>query len=569
MLTELSIKNFALIDDLTLEFGQGLNILTGETGAGKSILIGALGVILGEKRSPDWLRQGADEGEVEALFQLPENQNITPFLAESGLSVEDELIIRRTFSSDGKSKCYVNGRAFPLSFLKDLGDLMVDIHGQHEHQSLLKSDNQLSLLDSFAGTESLESSLISDISLLRKKEGELAKIKEREAERGERIDYLTFQINEIASSGIDEVDEEALIAEKKLMQHAEQRSGVGLEAYDLLYGGEGSAVEKFNDSFKLLDKITHIDPRIGEISKGMREGLYAIEEGASALRDYIDSIEVDPDKLAEIDERLAEVNRLKRKYGGSIEAVMAKMASMQEELDGFEEMGERGELLDGEIEELRKVVSTGCVKLADRREEAGGRLGQEVSEGLKGLRMDNALFEVRFDYGEDGGSFVSYRGKNVPLTAKGIGKIEFYFSSNLGVDAKPLAKIASGGELSRVMLILKNIIAGKDSVPILIFDEIDTGMGGKAADLVGRKIKEVSARHQLFCVTHLPQIASMADNHFFIEKIAQEGRTVVLAKRLTDKERVDEIARMSGGVLVTETTRRHAEEMIESRKRLD
>jgi DNA repair protein RecN (Recombination protein N) len=566
MLAQLSIKNFALIDELKLEFAQGLNILTGETGAGKSILIDALGVVLGEKRKADWLRQGEEEGEVEAVFELPENSRISSFLEEGGLAEGEELFIRRTFSADGKSKCYVNGRSFPVSFLKELGDLMVDIHGQHEHQSLLKPANQILLLDSFAGTEADERELLKNISALRKKEKELSDIKAKEAERAERIDYLTFQINEIDSSGIADINEEELANEKKLMQHAEQRSGVGQEAYDLIYGGDGSAVEKLNDAFKLLEKIINIDPKIEEIAGGMREGLYAVEEGATELRNYISEIEFDPDRFAEIDEILAEANRLKRKHGESIEAVLAKKFAMEEELANFEGMDERGGLLEREIKELKDIVSAGCVNLADKREEGAGRLNIEVTDGLKMLRMDNAQFEVRFDYGEDENSFVTYKGKNVPLTSNGIGKIEFYFSSNLGVDAKPLAKVASGGELSRVMLILKNILAGKDSVPVLIFDEIDTGMGGKAADLVGRKIKEVSARHQLFCVTHLPQIASMADNHFFIKKFTEDGKTLVSAKLLNDKERIDEIARMSGGVNVTETTLRHAEEMIESRK---
>ncbi len=563
MLKELRIKNYAIIDGLNIDFKAGLNILTGETGAGKSIIIESLGLILGERASDESIRSGEDSATVEAVYDISRVKNIKEKLSESGIKAENnELIIRRQISRSGKNRSYINDSAVNLSLLKDIGDMLVDIHGQHEHQTLLHPENHSIVLDLFGNTLLLREKCRENYSNLQNLQREVNELINKERERVQKIDLLTFQKEEIDKAELKIGEDDDLKNEKNLLQNAERLHRYATESYEALYSTEGSVIEKLNSVITNIIEINKIDSSAGKILDDGKEALFEIEDIASRIRDYTGKIEFNPDRLSEIDDRLAEITALKRKYGTNIEDVLTYRKKIDEDLEILSKSQERMDGLSAEIEKLKKEMEDVSMELAREREKAADRFESMIEKELKELKMEKVRFKVNFSYEEDDTSFIKYKGKPVKLFPEGIGKIEFFFSPNIGEDLKPLSKIASGGELSRVMLSIKNILTNKDSIPVLIFDEVDAGIGGGVAEIVGEKLKKVSKGRQVFCITHLPQIASRADSHFLIAKKTSNNRTITSIKELKDDERVEEIARMAGGKVITDTVRKHAEEMI-------
>ena len=563
MLKELRIKNYAIIDELSIDFKAGLNILTGETGAGKSIIIESLGLILGERASDESIRSGEDSASVEAVYDISRVKNIKEKLSESGIETENnELIIRRQISRSGKNRSYINNSAVNLSLLKDIGDMLVDIHGQHEHQTLLHPENHSIVLDLFGNILPLREKCRENYSNLQNLQREVNELINKERERVQKIDLLNFQKEEIDKAELNTDEDEELKREKNLTQNAERLHRYATESYDILYSSEGSVTEKLNTVITAIGELSRIDSSTEKILNDGREVLFQIEDLASRIRDYSDKIEFNPNRLSEIDDRLAEITALKRKYGANIEDILNYRKKIDEDLEILSKSQERMDRLTTEIEKLKKEMEDTLMKLAREREKASDRFESMIEKELKELKMEKVRFKVEFFYEEDDSSFIKYKGKPVKFFPEGIGKIEFFFSPNIGEDLKPLSKIASGGELSRVMLSIKNILTNKDSIPVLIFDEVDAGIGGGVAEVVGEKLKKVSKGRQVFCITHLPQIASRADTHFQIAKKTSNGRTITSIKELKGEERVEEIARMAGGKIITDTVRRHAEEMI-------
>jgi len=563
MLKELRIKNYAIIDELSIDFKAGLNILTGETGAGKSIIIESLGLILGERASDESIRSGEDSAAVEAVYDISKIKNIKEKLSESGIETENnELIIRRQISRSGKNRSYINNSAVNLSLLKDIGDMLVDIHGQHEHQTLLHPENHSIVLDLFGNILPLREKCRENYSNLQNLQREVNELINKERERVQKIDLLNFQKEEIDKAELNTDEDEELKREKNLTQNAERLHRYATESYDILYSSEGSVTEKLNTVITAIGELSRIDSSTEKILNDGREVLFQIEDLASRIRDYSDKIEFNPNRLSEIDDRLAEITALKRKYGANIEDILNYRKKIDEDLEILSKSQERMDRLTTEIEKLKKEMEDTLMKLAREREKASDRFESMIEKELKELKMEKVRFKVEFFYEEDDSSFIKYKGKPVKFFPEGIGKIEFFFSPNIGEDLKPLSKIASGGELSRVMLSIKNILTNKDSIPVLIFDEVDAGIGGGVAEVVGEKLKKVSKGRQVFCITHLPQIASRADTHFQIAKKTSNGRTITSIKELKGEERVEEIARMAGGKIITDTVRRHAEEMI-------
>ncbi|MEK6589382.1 MAG: DNA repair protein RecN [Nitrospinota bacterium] len=570
MLKELHLKNYAIIDELNIDFKPGLNMLTGETGAGKSIIIDALGLVLGERASDECIRSGEDSATIEAVFDISDQFynktktiKIRESLMKSGIEAEEnEIIIRRQVSRSGKNRSYVNGNVINLSGLKDIGDMLVDIHGQHEHQTLLHHENHYAVLDSFGNTVVLREKCREHYVRLKSLQMEVNELINKERERMQRIDMLNFQKDEIDKADLKTDEEEYLKKEKNLFQNAERLHRYAIETYDILYSSDRSVIEKLNTAITGITEINRIDSTTENILKDVREVLFQIEDIASRIRDYREKIEFNPERLSEIDDRLAEISSLKRKYGSGIEEILKYRKDIEIEFINISKSQERLEGLTTEIENLKRELKKLSIDLASERERTAEQFESQMEKELRELKMDKVRFRVDFSYEIDDSSYIQYKGKNVRLFPEGIDRIEFFFSSNIGEDLKPLSKIASGGELSRVMLAIKNILTTTDSIPILVFDEVDAGIGGGVAEVVGEKLKKVSKNHQVFCITHLPQIASHGDVHFQITKKTSAGRAVVSIKELRGEDRVNEIARMTGGKVITEAAKRHAEEMI-------
>ncbi|MFQ5559378.1 MAG: DNA repair protein RecN [Nitrospinota bacterium] len=562
MLARLSIRNIAIIESVEIEFGEGLNIITGETGAGKSILITSVGLILGNRITDPILRTGAQTGFIEAVFILSDISFVESTLENAGIELEPELIIKRTFSETGKNRHFVNGCSVSLSFLKELGSRLVDIHGQYDHQTLLHPENQLNVLDEYAKTTSFRTLMQEKYVALHDIGVEIEKISSAEKERAERAEFLKFQKNEIDEAGLTGVDEEALKKRQELLKSAEARSSLAGAAYQALYGEEGACLEKLATVLAALEEIEKHDSTLHGKTEELRAAFFAIEDISRFLREYFDQVTCLPEELMEIENKTSTLQSLKRKYGHSVEDILLKRDEIGAELDALGSAAGRKEALEKQCATPKKEIEEISTSLAEKREKAARHFKKEVERELRELKMGKVIFDVVFAYKEDPGSFVRLNGKPVFIHSKGIGQMGFFFSPNEGEENRPLSKIASGGELSRVMLALKKVLAEKDKTPVLIFDEIDTGISGGTAEIVGRKIKEVASCHQVFCITHLPQIASRGKNHFLIRKDVIDGKTKTRTDEISGQERVQEIARMAGGVEITDTTLKHAREMI-------
>jgi DNA repair protein RecN (Recombination protein N) len=557
MLRELSIKNLAIIDELTTSFTEGLNVISGETGAGKSIIMGALSLLLGERASNDLIRSSEESAEVEALFDIRGENGIREKLDAMGLYDGNELLMKRTVSRSGKNRVYINGNLATLGMLSSLSEFLVNICGQHEHQVILDADNHIDILDEFGDLlpQRIEySGLYNEYQVLLRR---LEELKAVNREKGEREELLRFQLKEIGESGLKIGEDAELQGERKILVNAQKLKEYAEESYDILYGREGSVLEGFVRAVKNLKEIKTIDSGLEISDEEMESVEFGLEEIAYTLRDYKKGLVYNPQRIEEIDDRLEYLGRLKRKYGGEIGHILEKEKTIEEELGLISSMEQEIEKTSEKIAENHAIVLQKARELSQKRRDAARVLEKDVEREIHSMMMNNTGFEVRFQESPE-------ENDGTPLNPKGIDSLEFYLSTNIGEDMKPLNKIASGGELSRIVLAMKKVLAMTASVGTVVFDEVDSGIGGAAAEAVGEKLKDVSTHHQVICITHLPQIACFGNTHFLVTKKVNKGRTTTGINFLDESERVDEITRMLGGLEITEKTREHAREMLKA-----
>lgn len=559
MLHELRIKNFAIIDELNLSFEKGLNILTGETGAGKSIIIGAVGLLLGDRVTADVIRSQSETASVEAIFDISDDDRLKQVVADMGFPAEDdEFIIRRLISRSGKNRAFINGRAATLYNLGTVSERLINICGQHEHQIILNTDNHLDILDEFGNLLSERDSyfvLYSEYQRLKEKIDALHQLRSR---REEKTEWLKFQLQEIQEINPQPHEDITLNDEKKVLVNFQKISDGLQHAYDLLYGDRDSIISKLKEVQNQVKEIKKIDVHFNLSDSDIEEAFITLQDAALILRDYGKSLCFDAVRLAAIDERLELINKLKRKHGGSLERVLSKKQEIEEELRMASAVEEELEKVEAERKIIIEKLKQSAERLSALRKKAAKKLQESVEIEIHALNMPHASFDVHF---RDTDSVDSYG-------SQGMDNVEFYLAANQGEDAKPLNRIASGGELSRIILALKNVLSRTGSVSTMVFDEVDNGIGGAVAEIVGRKLKEVSVNHQVICITHLPQIACYADKHMYVSKKTMGGRTVTAVEEIEGESQIEEISRMLGGVEVTKTTRDHAREMIANARSL-
>ena len=562
MIKEIRIRNFAIIENLAVTFDKGLNVLTGETGAGKSIIIDALNLLLGGRADTDSIRSGEANAFVEAVFDITDP--ITRDLVlESGIEMEEgELLVKRQISNTGKNRCLLNDSPVTVSTLAKIGDRLVDLHGQHDHQTLLHPEVHVELLDLYGKCKSIRDEFAGSFSDYQAQTKKLHSMKMDEQELLQKQEFLSFQLKEIDEAHLSEEEEEEVKTERNKLKHAGQiREGLQ-KSQALLNDEGGSIVENLGQVLKELESVLNIDPELSETVERSRSAFYELEEVVESIRSYDRSLEFNPGRLEEIEDRLAEINGLKRKYGNDIAEILKRREEIAEELEQLASNEENMKALEDELKKKEMVIAKLAIELAEKRETAAKTLTKCVEKELKELSMGNVQLDVRFDYPADDEGFILFRKKRMKPTPTGLGSLEFLFSPNQGEELRPLAKIASGGELSRVMLALKSILNDQDTVPVMIFDEVDTGIGGRVAEKVGTKLQKVSNTKQVFCITHLPQIAGMAFSHFRVEKEVKGKRTRSTIRQLEQEERVEELARMSSGEKITDASLEHAREML-------
>ncbi len=564
MLISLYAKNYLLIDELRIAFEGGLNIITGETGAGKSILIGALGALLGDRLQKEAIRSGADKAIIEGEFHVPGTSGLQEFVAVNDLDdPRGVLLIRREVAVTGKSRCFINDTPVSVALLAELGELLVDLHGQHEHQRLLKVAHHGAYLDAFAGLhaeiEAFKAAYQHFVAAIR----ELRETQARAAQLAQSRDFMQFQLQEIEAVAPAAGEEEGLLNEEQILRHAEllyERSG---SLFQRLYEGEGSAAELLTAASTDLGQLLEIDQRFAALKEECENARILVDELAKSIRHYNQSITFEPERLEKIRERLAALNGLKRKHGGTLDAVIALRDRLKSELDLVENLSETLSALSKNLEAERLQMAGRTQELAQRRQKAATLFSQQVVESLALLGMPKARFEVQQASAPGNEEpWVLLDGKAVRIGPRGADHLAFLLAANPGQEIRPLADVASGGEVSRVMLALKTILAEADQVPVLVFDEIDIGISGRIAQAVGGSLRELARRHQVICITHLPQIASMADHHFLVEKGGDDTSTRTTIRRLNAEENVRQIASLIGGARVTETHLRSARELI-------
>ncbi len=565
MLQSLYIKNYVLIDEIRVEFRSGLSIITGETGAGKSILIGALGAVLGDKLTKDVIRSGADKSIIEAEFALDRCPAIRSYLQAHEVEIEEDfLIIRREVSQNGKSRCYINDQPVPVNVLAEIGDLLVDLHGQHAHQLLLQVPYHGEYLDEYAGLTSPLAQLKEAFHRFSNSLKELEQLQEKAQEAQRSREFMQFQLNEIAAVAPQLDEEEALKAEENILRNSELLAEKTSQLFQKLYEADESVSEILTAAEADLQQLAQIDARFSPMVSDCQNARIVVTELAQTLNHYSRSISFDPERLEKIRNRLAALAVLKKKYGGTIESVLALQAKLRAELDLVDHLQERIDTLRKEIEENRLKVAELSQQISQQRRRAGEVLAADIEAVLNDLGMARARFQIRQQVVTTHHEpFILLDGEMVRVGPRGYDQIEFLLAANPGEDFKPLTVVASGGEISRVMLALKSLLAETDRVPVLIFDEIDIGISGRIAQAVGRRLRLLAKSHQVICITHLPQIASMADHHFLVEKSGDEKQTKTAIRILNREERIQQVAALLGGERVTETHLRSAEELIE------
>jgi DNA repair protein RecN (Recombination protein N) len=590
MLQLLNISNIALIDELQVDFDNGLNLLTGETGSGKSIIVDALGVLIGGRFSTDLLKSGTERGFIEGLFLVSANPDLVRVLTDAGLSSENddesfELIIRREISTTGRNKIFINNQLATQSLLRDLRQFLVDIHGQGDQQTLFNPDTHLELLDSFAGNGYLRGKVATAYSHLRELQNQLDQLNKDEAEKFQLVDTLKFQIEELERSQLTLGEDERLEEERRRLANVEKLTSLCQSSYGRIYEDDLSALARVKQATTELAELAEYEPPFKEYLEGLESARALLEDLSFSLRDFADKLEFSPARLAEIDDRLAELSRLKRKYGGSIETALEHLARSQDRLLQIESSDERERELKTELSNSLEHYLNLAGELHKTRVRAARKFEQAIEKGIAEVAMENGRFQVQVsDRMSDKLQFVADSSKDHSEQTKGLDSsvndklkhighsighsgtdsIEFYFSANPGEDLKPLAKVASGGEASRLMLVLKTVANAAEFPRTIVFDEIDTGIGGRVSEAVGVKLKKLSETNQVLCVTHQAQIARFADNHLCVNKEALKGRTVVNVTKLDRNGRVEELARMLTGAEITDSARRHAKELLKT-----
>lgn len=563
MLKELSIRNFAIIDDLSIRFEAGLSVLTGETGAGKSIIINAVNLILGSRASTDMIRTGAEAAELEALFDIGPDSAAGRAAAEMGYDLSEGLLVRRVLSPSEGNRVYVNGRLATLQVLSAVTENLASISGQHAHQGLLKEEQHLIILDQFAGLMPQRAAVAALYHEILPQLKRLKELTARQARQAELNELLKFQCQEIEAAGIHEGEDRELEQERLRLKNAGALYEAVNAGIDGLYSGSGSAVERLAEVRRSLEKMGRIDPSLAPSSEACAEVIYRVEDVVERLRAYLKSVEINEGRLEAVEARLDQLNRLKRKYGGSLEAVLEKRTQSAAELAAIENIGADIAAAEARLAEWHARISKQAGLLSKKRKEAAKRFMAQVAAELATLKMDGTEFGVQLTAPPADPQIDAHLMVNdCAVSESGIDRAVFTIAPNVGEALKPLAAIASGGELSRVVLALKSILAHTESIATIVFDEVDAGIGGAVAEVVGRKLADLARHHQVICITHLPQIAKFGSRHFRISKQVAGGRTRTAITPLSADERTSEIARMLGGEKITRVTLEHAKELL-------
>ena len=552
MLQFLNISNIALIDDMQVEFESGLNLLTGETGSGKSIIVDALGVLIGGRFTSELIKSGAERASIEGLFSVTANPDLELLLENAGLEITNDIIIRRNLSATGRNKIFINNQLATQSLLRDLRPFLVDIHGQGDQQTLFNPETHLEILDAFAGNSGLRLEVAEAYRRWAAVRRELDSLRHDDAEKFQLVDTLKFQIGELEGAQLSIGEDERLEEERRRLANVEKLTGLCQSSYSRIYEDDDAAVTRVRQTLKEVAELAEYDSSFRDYLDGLESARAVLEDLSFTLRDFSDRLEFSPARLAEIEDRLAELSRLKRKYGGSLAASLEHLARSEDRLRQIETSDERERELNAELAAQRESYLELAGKLHKERVRAAKKFEQAVEKGIAEVAIDNARFQVQVSDDVDSAG------------QKGIDHTEFYFSANVGEEVKPLARVASGGEASRLMLVLKTVANGSQFPRTIVFDEIDTGIGGRVSDAVGLKLKKLSQTNQVLCVTHQPQIARFADSHLVVQKEALKGRTQVSVDRLDKAGRVEELARMLTGAEITDSARRHAKELLKS-----
>ncbi|MFS3913974.1 DNA repair protein RecN [Bacillus australimaris] len=567
MLAELTIKNFAIIEELTVSFEKGLTVLTGETGAGKSIMIDAVSLLVGGRGSSEFVRYGEKKAELEGLFLVPADHPVFSLCEEQGIDASDEMmILRRDINNSGKSICRINGKLVTISVLREVGRLLLDIHGQHDNQLLMEDENHLHLLDQF-GAEEIGPALSQyqeAYDQYMKTAQKLRQLSENEQEMVHRLDLLQFQLEEIEAAQLEPGEDEKLQEERHQISNYEKIYSSLQNAYNALRNEQGG-LDWVGMSSSELEQVSEINDDLKKLFEQVSNSYYLLEDSTFQMRNMLDQLEFDPARLDFIESRLNEMKQLKRKYGTTVEEILEYAAKIEEEIDQIQNRDSHLQTLKNKLDAMSRDALLEALNVSELRKKWAKKLAKQIQTELKDLYMEKSSFDTAFSirYAPFGSTDCPLLdGKPVHLGKNGIDQAQFVISTNTGEPMKSLSKVASGGEISRVMLAVKSIFSAKQEVTSIIFDEVDTGVSGRVAQAIAEKIYKVAAGSQVLCITHLPQVAAMADTHLFISKRSKAGRTLTSVKPLSHEEKVSEIGRMIAGVEVTELTKQHAKELL-------
>jgi DNA repair protein RecN (Recombination protein N) len=554
LLSSLTIKNFAIIDKIQIDFQPKMTVLTGETGAGKSIVIDALGLLAGGRGSADYIRKGKKKALLQALFILPKNAPAYRILDEVGISYDDNgLILQRELYRNGHNICRINGELVNLTNMRRVGETLIDIHGQNEHQELMRPDKHLSLLDSFANKQlrALKDKYSESYQQYRKEKASLEKKEKNEKDWVQRLDMLQFQVQEIKTAQLQPEEEEQLAEEKEQLDNYQAIHDALENSYQLLSGEENDALGQVGSVMEQMQRVAEFSPDLGQISQRITDAYYGLSDSVRDVSNQLATMEWDEDRLDQIEHRLDDIHQLKRKYGNSISEILNYYQKIKSELKGMQQTDADSDEQKERVDELFKKSKQIARQLSSERKKSAVQLEKAVHKQLKALYMEKAVFSVKFLQGTD-----------ERLNSEGLDQVEFYIQTNPGESMGPLARIASGGELSRVMLALKTIFAQRQGVTSIIFDEVDTGVSGRVAQAIAEKISLIAQSSQVLCITHLPQVAAVSDHHYLVTKHVQDGRTETRVERLRQSEKIEELARMLAGTEITDLARKHAAELL-------
>ncbi len=561
MLRVIRIRNLALIRDLQIEFDRGLNLLTGETGSGKSILVDALGLLLGARSSQEMIRTDCDTAVLEGMFEIESRGSASRLIEEAGFENEDNtLLIRREISVSGRNRIFVNNRMATLSLLKSLGERLADIHGQQDQRSLLDLSTHREWLDYYGNNESLLGEVREIYRKLRATSQQIESLESSEQERLRRIDMLRYQIDEIRGINPGPDEKEELETERNILTNREKILAASTEAYGILYEGEASILSRMNRLERILEELSTFDRGWGAHQEALQDCKYKLQDLSYMARDYAARSDFSPDRLDQVHQRLHALEKLTKKYGASCREILGFLDKCQSELQEILAYTERSECLSRQFDAEAEAYRRCAEKLSAKRRQDAVRLESEIGREFKALAMERMKLHVRFGTQEEGQDQTRFPAS---YGLHGMDRVEFLLAPNKGEEMRPLAKIASGGELSRLMLSIRSLCRNEESDKTFVFDEVDAGIGGRVAEAVGRRLRSIAEENQVLCVTHLPQIAAFARCHFSVRKEVVDGRTETIVKTLSDTERIQELSRMLGGETITRTARDHAQEMLE------